>query len=632
MKQAYWGGVTSLAQVSDLLAHVLRVVAWAASSAPRWAVGRYEVLNQELFALYMAVNSGEKDLIKANADRLIQAAQRGQIDEQDFAIRWNITQFVKKFEYGCTMSPDEAKAAFLERDAALAKREKLNVELRACMRALIAQALPCPPEFGNTDDGWLDDLSDGRFSSGSVYEGGGTYWHKCQMAAAFAKETGVPIWDPQAPFLSGDVAKLHAVPKDAFKLRTITVEPIARTWHQQAVRRTLLRSVHRGVLRNTIMDQTLKDRDPTASGLSVWGRGLKRSEPRQKVLCARGALTGDYATLDLSNASDTISLEDVYDVFPAWVTPLLEKVRTPNVEVNGAIHPLHMYAGMGNATTFVVETLYFWSLFTAVANIACGNWNLALGRRKADPRCGTVTVYGDDIVCRNKNTRSPTANPWAWNYVLARTPIQVNVAKSGVSRGGGFREACGEVSYYGTSLSQTYHLYGAATTREGAARYCDLASRLLDDVHPELQLLGFAMCTWDGAPKAPYVHVLYSEDSAVLAYREPGTRSYWAAELARLVEPRRMKTRWNRDHQVPEIQLERVGALTVRTTVPAVAGTGEGASWVDYQLALLGQRTRAEEGPTRPRSEMGRTLSCTVPHRTKVRRSWVPGWVAPSPF
>jgi hypothetical protein len=92
-----------------------------------------------------------------------------------------------------------------------------------------------------------------------------------------------------------------------------------------------------------------------------------------------------------------------------------------------------MYAGMGNATTFVVESLYFWALFTAISR-----------------RLGVftpVSVFGDDIVLATK----VALHPLFTDYV-ASAHVKVNMLKSGLSDGPGFREACGLAAFKGIEL------------------------------------------------------------------------------------------------------------------------------------------------------------------------------------
>jgi hypothetical protein len=540
-------------------------------------------------------------------------AQANAIDPRTFEIAWHFRQLVKKFEFGCEMTDEEALSDFLFRQQKLSKTSPLPDELRCCMRSLLAKVLPEPPAEG---DGHY--LSEGRLGPGAVFEHASTYLAKLGVMAQFEQQMGIPYWCGRAPGLCTPSARLQAVPKDLCRKRTITVEPLARCWGQQAVRTTILRSIHSGPLRGSIMDQMLSDRNRAPGGvLDWWGRGLKRAEPRQKIRCRLGALTGKYSTIDLSNASDTMRYDDVIAVFPPWLTPLLDEVRSPTVEVHGTSYPLHCYAGMGNATTFVVETLFFWSMFTAAANLLHGRFNRALGRLDPDPRCGDVTVYGDDIVCRS----AVVCNPWVVS-LLAQTSIEINWAKSGVSLKPGFREACGEVSYHSVSLPSTLRLYGAPGSKEGAARYCDFASRCLAHPNPAIQLLGFCLCTWQGAPKAPLCR-LEEPDGTVLCYREPEIQNLWSMLLRLCVDDKakQPRTRWNPNLQRFEVQLRCVAAYERTGHLPVVSAQHD-EGWYDYQLSLLASRTQCDL-PDQP--ESGRSVRYPVPHRTTVRRRWVPG-------
>jgi hypothetical protein len=665
---AWWGGLTSLGQVCELLSYVLEIAASAPYWAPKWALGQNQLLQRELFALLMACSTGDKKDLKGHSDSVVRAAKARTIPESDFELIWQIRQMVKKFEFGCSMTPDQACESFLVRNQALAKTSPLPEELRITMRQLLARVLPCPPD---QTGGYSKFLSEGRFGPGAIKEGGATYVKKLACATEFLKAHGYPFWFDKALDVTSTAAKLQAVPKDAFKLRTITVEPMTRAWFQQATRTTILRSIHMGPLRGSILDQSLHETG-FVDCFEVWrGRGPKRSEPRQKLRCRLGARKGRLATIDLSNASDTIRYDDVMSVFPAWLAWLLDEVRSPQVEWNGEVHQLNMYAGMGNATTFPVETLFFWALLTAVANIRSGyrTWE----PQRLNLRAGSVTVYGDDIVC----TDDLASDPWASNYVRRSTTIEVNEEKSGMG-GPGFREACGEVSYLSVSLPFTYRMYGASQDKAGAARYCDLASRYLNSDRPEFNLIGYALATWKGAPKAPFV--ITDEAHAAIAYRRPEVDNFWSQRLASQPLCRAPKQRWNSKLQRFEVKLQCVRAYERSVVVgsggkvgrepigkgsnaalpsnasgprgskPQRKGTnqrpcesdihnrsrrdphkprkgptcvgGDPTAWeprIDYVLGLLGQGIQSTGESAK------RILRMPLPRHTLVRYSWVPG-------
>jgi hypothetical protein len=168
-------------------------------------------------------------------------------------------------------------------------------------------------------------------------------------------------------------------------------------------------------------------------------------EPIQRAYAVEGSKYGNYATFDLSDASDTMSLVDVEDVFPCWLLPHLLSCRTPNfVGQDGKPEGLVMYAGMGNATTFVVQTLYFWAACAAIAELS--------GIRRY-----TASVHGDDIV-----VDSTLAREIIKIRGFEALGLKINHAKS-YWCDTSFRESCGIWALNGLNVTPTrfdgYDLY-----------------------------------------------------------------------------------------------------------------------------------------------------------------------------
>lgn len=679
-KTPYWLGVTSLERVNELLSHVSRALNEFRAEADAQLFAAKETLRGILAAMAWTVDSSNPSKIKALADSAVEQSKDYFIPVERFEDIWNFSQMFKKFEYGCQMTEEEACKGFLERNEALVVKQ-LPDNVRSTMRELLRRALPEPPCEPGADP---RELSVGRFSSGSTYEGANTQQRKLRVVAAYHKaHAGDSHWVYQQGCVTGqhgptlpsersqrvqtliydvdalfwddlpDSAKLQAVPKDLFKLRTITVEPLIRTWHQQAVRKTILRSVHLGALRGTIMDQILRDLLPTEAdvGLRRDIAHSKRAEPRQKALCREAARRGWLATIDLSNASDTITAEDVWSVFPSWLVPMLQRVRSEYVEYDGQRYPLRMYAGMGNATTFPVETLFFWALLTALSNLrwppsggthsAC-TWGIgydASGHLNVDPHRGSVTVYGDDIVCTSK----AATDKEIWKQVQECTNIQMNASKSGLGPDPGFREACGEVSYLDVSLPSTLRFNGMAPTRDGAARYCDFVSRCLADRSLVSQLFGACLAMWEHGPVAPLVWETYTQYSSAVAYfLRLDVHEAIRKRLTSFFSDCPVQTRRNYRLQRWEVKVWQVRAYTEEFELPFMReGSGLGCSqaWNEYQACLTGQRVHdvklktryAERGPDtsiRGRLEpYTRVISSPVSRRTTTRSAWIPSVV-----
>jgi len=198
--------------------------------------------------------------------------------------------------------------------------------------------------------------------------------------------------------------RFTSVPKDATKNRGICIEPPVNLAFQldvgQAIRARLKR--HAGLDLRTLQD-------------------VHRNKARE------GSVDGTCATLDLSDASDTISLNLVKLILPEVWFDLLCSLRSPFTEVEGKWVRLEKFSSMGNGYTFELETLIFLSLACACAE-----------QGGIDPsylvRQGSISVYGDDIIV-------PVWMADSLCSLLSYVGLTVNPKKSFIE--GLFKESCG---------------------------------------------------------------------------------------------------------------------------------------------------------------------------------------------
>lgn len=112
-----------------------------------------------------------------------------------------------------------------------------------------------------------------------------------------------------------------------------------------------------------------------------------RNQVSNQVLAKHGSMTGEFATIDLSSASDTVSSGLVRNLFeqssPA-LYKLMTSLRSTELELLGVNITMPMYSTMGNGYTFALETLIFKSLIEGV--------------RKMYGSDEPYAVYGDDII------------------------------------------------------------------------------------------------------------------------------------------------------------------------------------------------------------------------------------------
>lgn len=206
--------------------------------------------------------------------------------------------------------------------------------------------------------------------------------------------------------------RLTFVRKDAKTDRTIAVEPHLNTMLQKGAGRYLARR------------------------LKSWGIDIS-DQTRNQRLARIGSVSWNTAdplvTLDLSAASDSISIALVERLLPTVWREFLGDLRSPSYTYKGETRTYHKWSSMGNGCTFPLETLIFWGLAKACTSLCKGD--------------DTVSVYGDDIIV----ARSSAA---LLIEVLAYCGFKTNVEKSFVF--GPFRESCGADWWNGVRVTPVY--------------------------------------------------------------------------------------------------------------------------------------------------------------------------------
>lgn len=231
------------------------------------------------------------------------------------------------------------------------------------------------------------------------------------------------------PFLgcSSISAKLVVVPKTAVAVRTITIEPGINQFRQQGVNTHLRNAIDRC----QILSKSLTLTDQT----------------RNQKLALEGSLSGLWTTVDLSSASDLLSVKLVKLVFrnsPQLVERLIGS-RTSSVTYNGIERNIEKYAGMGNATTFPVQSIVFTILSICALLELDGIKNPSIVDVKA--RAAKVCVFGDDIIVPTNSYH--TLREWISSFGL-----RVNEAKTFSE--GNFRESCGTDAFSGVDVTPVY--------------------------------------------------------------------------------------------------------------------------------------------------------------------------------
>lgn len=387
---------------------------------------------------------------------------------------------------------------------------------------------------------------------------------------------------PEVPLTGGYAdhvtARLCAVPKEATKDRLITVEPTYGSFVQAYARQALQTSIHYGPLCGTCMDLG-------------WVDGQKI----QRRLALKASRTGRLATLDLSDASDRITYDQVFQVFPAWALSLLDVTRSSSFmcqDYEDLLEPqtMHIYAGMGNGTTFTVETLFFAAFVVAFAE----------AHRLGEPE---VSVFGDDIICTSKVAKALIELGDVFPF------FRINHQKS--FYGADYlRESCGIFAYKGEDITVP-KVDGYPNTWEGRLALCDLHSRLIADDAAFAQRLSFLMAD---------VGVLVNWDR-----KYPGYPSIDDPRVERSVAP---PTRFNKLTHCVEAKLPvkeaRQRRFATSTALACRNNTPRPETLLLARLAGLIPPTEARvDSPERRRPSAFLSLP-DEGSKGKVKRRWVP--------
>lgn len=274
------------------------------------------------------------------------------------------------------------------------------------------------------------DLSKGKFGPGATYADKGALttvpdkmssrptmtpgfwphlfsWVGTQWAKACCESGRVPIT------VRGN--RFTTVPKDCSKDRGIAVEPSLNSFYQLAYGKAIRRRLRsRGIdLRN--------------------GQNIHRQVARES------SITGHFATLDLSNASDTVSRSLVKLLLPTDWYEVLSELRSPTTEIEGKTVCLEKFSSMGNGFTFELETAIFLAISLAVRNLRNARNPDSIYPMPGDG----IWVYGDDIIV-------PTC--FADDVIGALTYLGFSINKEKSFTEGYFRESCGGDYFNGVDV------------------------------------------------------------------------------------------------------------------------------------------------------------------------------------
>lgn len=207
--------------------------------------------------------------------------------------------------------------------------------------------------------------------------------------------------------------KVISVPKTLTTPRIIAMEPSYMMFMQQGLLELMTEETERYDRSNSIISS--------------------RSQMPNRHLAQVGSRTKEYATLDLSEASDRVSQWHV-DALLARAPHFREALyacRSSKALVSGRVITLSKFASMGSAVTFPLEALVFSTIVFLGIEDSRGRH---LSQKEINSFMGHVRVYGDDIII-------PTDTAPSVMEALAHYGLVVNTSKSFIN--GRFRESCG---------------------------------------------------------------------------------------------------------------------------------------------------------------------------------------------
>lgn len=240
----------------------------------------------------------------------------------------------------------------------------------------------------------------------------------------------------EAAPLADPLARVCLVPKDSRGPRIISCEPAELMFIQQGLMKKLYKTIENHYL--------------TRGQINFADQLINRTLARE------GSITNALSTIDLSEASDRVSLKLVRAVFPPRWVEALEACRSESTQLpNGKVIKLNKFAPMGSSCCFPVEALVFWACAKAVQRIKHGVCNRA------------IYVYGDDIITEAIDTADVIEG-------LETIGLLVNRKKCFVD--GPFRESCGGDFYLGRDVTpaRLRKPIGISGTRlETTAEFCN---------------------------------------------------------------------------------------------------------------------------------------------------------------
>lgn len=370
---------------------------------------------QEFLPEYWAVESFSKMPFETGIDRKLEAV-RSFLESEDFCKAETPRICRLELTDGCLVRKVRARLRWLLGDitpAEVIKRARWSTGATSSLKSAYANPQNKWGLATHTTEGtsfwlksWNDSYQDGRF------------WSNLEVVAT---------------------NRVLTVPKNAKTERVIAAEPDWSMFFQLGMGACIRRRLQRvGLLRSPRVGERVSPETD--------------AQTRQKMYARVGSSTGNYATIDLKAASDTITLAACDLLLPPALFRMLCHHRSPKGELpDGRVITYEKISSMGNGSTFELETSLFWAIASVAANSE------------------DVHVYGDDIIV-------PTCSAGAVLDALRLFGFTANPKKTHIA--GLFRESCGGHYFNGTDVTPPYFRKSLNRLTSIIAGYNSLCQRL----------------------------------------------------------------------------------------------------------------------------------------------------------
>lgn len=370
----------------------------------------------------------------------------------------------------------------------------------------------------------------------------------------------------------GVTCRVLFVPKGANSKRVISAEPTVNQWVQQSLLAHLADFLPHSMFRITMEDQT-----------------------RNQELAYEGSWSRDYATIDLSSASDTVTNTLVESLFKGhWLWDWLWSCRTRTAALGDERIELEKFAPMGSAVCFPIESIIFSSVVL-----------LAMERKGVHRR---FVVYGDDIIC-HRDVYDEVLR------ILAELHFSVNEKKTFFPESP-FKESCGKEYYYGNDVTP----FRIPRFFRGLGSKWDLKG------HPQsldgwVSLANGLFCAGLMSARSYLVHRLLSLCPNVLfteKWSTPGIMTYDATNY-------HLRERYESEYSPYSCSLNRRKVNYCRGRVLRAlrvqAETSPGTDDIRYQMLLEQMSNSTREALERPDQRIDLAIG---PTRVVLRNVWIP--------